>query len=154
MTERTVADIETIEALGTGGGDDLVYALSLAETQELPQPFHERLSTRIRSVVPQVVSRDPQEWGTYCITPLKLAPSPESIVVDLLWDDLHVHLDYQVDRQTAAGTWDPVWSWGDSYPKAWEQAKLEWRGHLTLEALTTLRAFGRLEDYADGPGSI
>jgi len=146
LTERTVADVETITPFGSGGGDDLAYALSLAETQGLPQPFKERLSARIRSVVPRVVSRDPGEWGTYCITPLKVAPSPESIVADLLWDDLGVQLDYQVDRQTPEGTWDPVWSWGDAYPEAWERAKLEWRGHLTLEALTTLRAFGRLED--------
>jgi hypothetical protein len=145
LTERTVADVETIAPLGSGGGDDLAYALILAQTQGLPQPFKERLSARIRSVVPQVVSRDPGEWGTYCITPLKVAPSPESIVADLLWDDLGVHLDYQIDQQTPEGTWDPVWSWGDAYPEAWEQAKREWRGHLTLEALTTLRAFGRLD---------
>jgi hypothetical protein len=145
LTERTVADVETIAPLGSGGGDDLAYALILAQTQGLPQPFKERLSARIRSVVPQVVSRDPGEWGTYCITPLKVAPSPESIVADLLWDDLGVHLDYQIDQQTPEGTWDPVWSWGDAYPAAWEQAKREWRGHLTLEALTTLRAFGRLD---------
>jgi hypothetical protein len=145
LTERTVADVETIAPLGSGGGDDLAYALILAQTQGLPQPFKERLSARIRSVVPQVVSRDPGEWGTYCITPLKVAPSPESIVADLLWDDLQVHLDYYIDQQTPEGTWDPVWSWGDAYPEAWEQAKREWRGHLTLEALTTLRAFGRLD---------
>jgi len=144
LTERTVADVETIETLGTGGGDDLVYALGLAETPELPESFQERLSARIRSVVPQAVSRDPGEWDTYCITPLKIAPSPASIVADLLDDALQVHLDYQVDQQTPAGTWDPVWSWADAYPAAWERAKREWRGHLTLETLTSLRAFGRL----------
>jgi hypothetical protein len=26
----------------------------------------------------------------------------------------------------------------------WEQARLEWRGHLTLETLTALCAFGRM----------
>ena len=145
LTERTVADVETIETLGTGGGDTLVYALSLAETQELPGPLQERLSARIRSVVPQAVSRDPGEWGTYCITPLKVAPSPASIVADLLGDALQMHLDYQIDQQTPAGTWDPVWSWGDAYPLAWEEARREWRGHLTLETLTSLRAFGRLK---------
>ena len=32
-----------------------------------------------------------------------------------------------------------------AYPEVWEQAKLEWRGHLTLEAVTQLDAFGRIE---------
>jgi hypothetical protein len=146
LTERTIADVETLETLGTGGGDTLVYALSLAQTPELPKSFQERLSARVRSVVPQAVSRDPREWGGYCITPLKIAPSPASIVADLLGDALQMHLDDQIDRQTPEGTWDPVWSWGDAYPAAWEEAKREWRGHLTLETLTTLRAFGRLEN--------
>jgi hypothetical protein len=146
VTERTVTDIEAIKALGTGGGDDLSYALSLAETEELPQNFRHRLIARIRAVIPTVVSRDPQEWDSYCISPLKLASSPHSIVADLLWDDLHVHLGYQIDHQTPEGTWDPVWTWGDFYPDVWEQAKHEWRGHLTLNTLITLRAFGRIEE--------
>jgi hypothetical protein len=145
VTEDTVSYIETVAALGTGGGDDLASALSLAETEALPRPFKERLVSRIRAVVPQVVNRRPQEWATYCITPLKVAPSPRSLVADLLWDDLQVQLDYEIEHQSAAGTWDPVWTWEDLYPEAWAQAKLEWRGHLTLEALTVLRAFGRVE---------
>jgi hypothetical protein len=30
------------------------------------------------------------------------------------------------------------------YPAVWPQARLEWRGEITLETLTTLRAFGRI----------
>jgi hypothetical protein len=149
LTQRTVACIETIEALGTGGGDDLAYALSLAGTEVLPYALKRRLLSRIRGVVPSAVSRNPKEWGSYCISPLKIAPSPQSPVADLLWDDLQAHLDYQIDHQTPEGTWDPVWSWGDFYPDVWEEAKLEWRGHLTLETLTALHAFGRIEAQAE-----
>ncbi len=148
VTENTVRDIEATESLGTGGGDDIVYALSLAETEELPPDFKRRLVKRVRTAVPAVVSRDPQEWDSYCITPLKVAPSPHSIVADLLWDDLQAHMDHQIDHQTPEGTWDPVWTWGEFYPEVWEQARIEWRGHLTLNTLTTLRAFGRIEEYA------
>jgi hypothetical protein len=100
---------------------------------------------RVRDVVPTAVTRDPRQWGSYCIRPLKLAPTPHSLVADLLWDDLQVNLDYEIDHQTAEGTWDPVWTWGDLYPDVWERAKLEWRGHLTLNMLTTLGAYGRIE---------
>jgi hypothetical protein len=146
VTEHTVVAIETLGADKFGGGGDaLCYALSLAETETLPQPVKERLIPRLRTLTLAVVSRDPQEWEGYCAPPLKVAPSPQSIVADLLWDDLQRHLDYQIDCQTPEGTWDPVWTWGDLYPDVWEQAKREWRGHLTLEALTVLHAFDRIE---------
>jgi hypothetical protein len=145
VTESTVACIETIEKFGTGGGDDLHYAITLAETTELPERFRARLAARIRSVTPNVVARDPQKWSSYCITPLKLAPSPRSLAADLLENVLPLNLDHQIEHQTAEGTWEPTWSWGNLYPDAWAQAKLEWRGSLTLDTLTTLRAFGRIE---------
>jgi hypothetical protein len=144
VTESTVACLETVEKLGTGGGDDIVYALSLAETEELPEHLTSRLVTRIRGVTPNVVSRDPQQWSSYCIAPLKLATSPRSIVADLLGEALQAHLDYQIEHQTPEGTWEPTWNWGKFYPEAWEQAKQEWRGSLTLDTLTTLRAFDRI----------
>ncbi len=56
-----------------------------------------------------------------------------------------MHLDYQIMHQTPEGPWDPDWSWGGSYPESWKQAKQEWRGQRTLETLTALRAFGRIE---------
>jgi hypothetical protein len=150
VTERTVADLETIEPLGSGGGDDLEYALRLADSEALPTRYRERLLVRLRAVVPQVVSRDPGEWDAYCITPLKLAPRPQSIAADLLEDELQMNLDYLIDHQSAEGTWDPVWDWGDTHPEAWQQAEREWRGVLTLEALTSLQAYGRIDE--EGPG--
>ena len=59
---------------------------------------------------------------------------------------MQLHLDYVIDHQTAEGTWEPVWTWGELYPEVWPQAKLEWRGEITLETLTTLQAFGRIEE--------
>lgn len=144
ITEITVRSIETIEPLGSGGGDDLVYALSLAQTEGLLEAQRDRLLARIRGVVPAAVSRDPAEWSGYCIAPLKIAPSPQSPVADLIWDEVQAHLDYQIEHQGPQGAWDPVWTWGDAYPEAWAEARLEWQGHLTLETLTALRAYGRM----------
>ena len=145
LTEQAVSAVETIEPLGTGGGDDLVYALRLAETAEVPQGFRDRLRARIRAVVPNVVARDPREWASYSILPLKVAPSPGSMVADLISDALEAHLDYQIEHQSPEGTWDPVWTWDDGYSEAWTEAEREWRGCLTLETLLALRAFGRIE---------
>lgn len=144
LTERTVADVETIDRLGTGGGDDLAYALSLAEEQALPEAYRQRLLRRLRAAVPGAVSRDPAEWHTYTIHPLKVIHSPSSPVADLVGEAIEADLDYQIEQQTAEGTWDPVWTWRDVYPDAWAQARHEWRGQLTLRTLTILRAFGRI----------
>jgi hypothetical protein len=146
VTEHTVAAVESLQTeLFGGGGDTLAYALSLAQARALPHALQERLVRRLRAVTPAVVCTDPQQWGGYCAKPLKVAGSPDSVIADLLWDDLQRQLDYEIDRQSEEGTWDPVWTWRDSYPEVWAQARQEWRGELTLRMLTTLRAFGRIE---------
>ena len=143
VTERTVSYIERVELLGEGGGSDLQYAISLAEARNLPQHYAKRLEARIREAIPTVVVRDSAQWDSYCITPLRIVPSPQSLGADLIPDDLQRHLDYQITHQTSEGTWDPAWSWEGTYPEGWPTAEREWRGHLTLDALTQLYAFGR-----------
>ena len=148
VTRRTVADVETIDRLGTGGGDDLAYALDLAAEKSVPAPYRERVLDRVRREVPRAVSRDPAQWHAYSLHPLKIVHAPDSPVADLIWDVIQLDLDYQIDHQSPEGTWDPVWTWSGNYPDAWQQACHEWRGHLTLETLTTLRAFGRIREEA------
>jgi hypothetical protein len=146
LTEHTVAALETIaDDAFAGGGDSLRYALRLVETKALPQSYRDRLIPRLYHLSRKFVSCDPQEWGGYVATPLKVAPTPGSLVADELRAGLEMCLDYQIDRQTPEGTWEPTWTWGDFYPDVWEQVKLEWRGELTLRTLTALRAFGRIE---------
>jgi hypothetical protein len=140
----TVAAIESAASLGTGGGDDLTYAIDLAEAEGLAPDLRQRLVERVRAVVPEVVSRDPQQWSSYCLPPLKVVHSPQSLVADLLEGALQLHLDYTIEHQTPEGTWDPTWTWGERYPEVWPQARIEWRGEITLETLTTLQAFGRI----------
>ena len=74
ITEETVRYIETVEILGDGGGSDLEYAINLAESENLPGNYAARLKTRIRKAIPEVVCRDPDQWNSYCITPLRVAP--------------------------------------------------------------------------------
>jgi len=146
LTEATVADIETANnAVFEGGGDALRYALTLAETDAVPKHYKDRILPRLRALADHVVCRAPEDWDTYCATPLKIAPTPDSVVADLLWDDLQRNLDYVIDHQKDEGAWEPTWTWGDAYPEAWQKARQEWRGHVTLETLTSLEAFGRID---------
>jgi hypothetical protein len=146
LTEHTVTMLETIaDDAFAGGGDSLRYALRLVETKSLPQSYRERLVPRLCRLSRKFVSCDPQEWGGYVATPLKVAPTPDALVADVLQDGLEEYLNYQIDHQTPEGTWEPTWTWGDFYPDVWEQTKREWRGARTLETLTALKAFGRIE---------
>jgi hypothetical protein len=145
VTEETVRYIENVKELGEGGGSDLEYAIHLAEAGNLSAHHAARLKDRIRKAIPAVVVRDPESWSSYGITPLRIAPLPTTTGADLIEEDLQRNLDYQIEQQAPDGAWDPTWSWFGNYPEVWEQARQEWRGCLTLDTLTSLHAFGRLE---------
>ena len=81
------------------------------------------------------------EPGTdsYGLTPLQLAPAPDAPGRFVFSDALiSAHLDDLCAHQQQDGGW----------PIAWEApgpgAAMDWRGMMTLEALTTLRAYGRI----------
>ncbi|HEX2905437.1 MAG TPA: hypothetical protein VHO69_01145, partial [Phototrophicaceae bacterium] len=145
LAETMVNDLEKLNKLDVGMGDETVSCLDFVETAGVPEAIRQKLLKRIRETVPGLVSCDPAAWGDYVPTPLKLAPLPTSPTADLVGEAVQVHLDYLIDQQAADGAWEPNWSWFGSYPEVWEQARAEWRGYLTVDALTTLRAHGRLE---------
>jgi hypothetical protein len=81
---------------------------------------------------------DPADPG-YGLTPLHMAPSPDSPWRRLFEDEtIEGHLDRVARDQQADGGW----------PVTWEApgiaSTMEWRGIETLRALHTLRAYGRL----------
>jgi hypothetical protein len=72
-------------------------------------------------------------------TPLNYAPRPDTLARRLFRDEvIETHLDALVAGQQEDGGW--TFNWLDWNPGT----TLEWRGWLTLEALSTFRAYGRL----------
>jgi hypothetical protein len=71
-------------------------------------------------------------------SPLAFAPRPQSLARRLFSDEvIEAHLDALAAAQQEDGGWPINWL-------AWNPAAaLEWRGAVTIEALTTLRAYGR-----------
>ncbi|HLY32451.1 MAG TPA: hypothetical protein VKQ36_15610, partial [Ktedonobacterales bacterium] len=71
-------------------------------------------------------------------TPLNYAPTPQSMARRLFSDEvIESHLDALAAGQQEDGGWQFNWpAWNPS-------AALAWRGVVTLEALTILRAYGR-----------
>ena len=81
---------------------------------------------------------DPADAG-YGLTPLTLCPSPASLARPFFAADLfEAHLDALAARQQDDGGW-PI-----SFEPPSPAAGFEWRGRWTLDALATLRAWGRL----------
>ncbi|HXZ86660.1 MAG TPA: hypothetical protein VEI82_14345 [Myxococcota bacterium] len=118
------------------GADTLVYAASVEDSA---------LRARLRELARASVSRDPAEWSRYVAKPLKLAPLPDSPLVECLAAELPANLDWEIEHQCPDGSWLPSWDWQGQFPADWEVARREWQGEITLRTLRSLRAFGRIE---------
>ena len=123
---------------------DLLCILRLAETPTVPAAVRDQAAACLRRAVPLVVERDPKAWTGYGLQPLMLAPRVDSLVAPLLSDAVSANLDFLVERQGDDGAWAPNWSWADLFPEDWPLAEREWKGVLTMQALLTLRSYGRL----------
>ena len=139
-------------------------ALALSNLASLPDDMemhvlmcflrmHDRLDTDRKRVVADklsaatqaVVTTDPSAWGSYHASPILFAPEPDSLAADQLRPAIESYLDHLIATQAEDGSWGPFWAWGEQYQHAWEVAKRQWAGHLTLTNLRALRAYGRLE---------
>jgi len=124
---------------------DLLCYIRLWETPNLPEDTKSRLLQKLKRIVDNTVERKPEAWRNYGLPPLTVIASPESPFADSFRAEIQQNLDFLMENQSEEGTWGPNWSWGDQWPQAWEQAKRDWTGYLTLENLRKLRTFGRIE---------
>jgi hypothetical protein len=84
-----------------------------------------------------LVELDPEATG-YVRKPLDWAPTPKSWCRRLFDDQIiAAHLDALISRQQSDGGWTISW------PPVSPLVELEWRGFVTVEALKTLRGYGR-----------
>ena len=94
---------------------------------------------RVRDALAAPVALDPHAEGEQHF-PLDFAPTPHGFGRRLFSADvIDAHLDALIDAQAADGGWDVnflIWT---------PITRPEWRGHVTVERLRTLRAYGRLK---------
>jgi hypothetical protein len=110
----------------------LAYAPERDRAEKLAAAVVDRLATA------PMFHLDPDSPG-YGLTPLHIAPSPDAPWRSLFSDaQIEGHLDHLAASQEADGGW----------PVAWEPpsaaSALAWRGIITLQALRTLTAYGRM----------
>jgi hypothetical protein len=124
---------------------DLLCYIRLWQTQNLPAPTKAALFEKLKRIVNNTVERVPEQWRHYGMPPLAVIDSPTSPLKAGFEDLFPLNLDFIIASQDDAGMWLPNWSWGDQWHDAWEQAKRDWAGWITLENLRRLRAFDSLE---------
>lgn len=125
---------------------DLQCYLYLADAPQLPADVKKMILPKLRRAVRAVVTTDSSQWSSYSVKPLTLCSHPESFVYQEIGDAVTANLDYEIKAQGADGSWTPNWSWADYNPEGWSEARREWTGHLTVEALITLKNFSRIEE--------
>lgn len=124
---------------------DLLCVVELVDEPALPAQYRTPLTERARTLAADLIKPDPASWAEYGGMPLTAAPRPDSLLAPDYRAALDQNLDYLIAQQQPDGSWVPNWSWGDSYPDAWDAARRAWIGYLILENLRTLRAYGRIE---------
>ena len=108
--------------------------------ERLPSGTSEALFEKLARELPTAIcyNADAPVSG-YGLTPLAFAPSPDSFCRRLFSEaQLEAHLDDLAAAQAEDGGWPISWD-----PPS-EMARWEWRSILTVNALSTLRAWGRI----------
>ncbi len=108
-----------------------------------PAEWQERLLPDLRRTIAGTINTDPTVWRTtYVPTPLLVVESPADAWYDLLADAVDAQCTQLIETLSNDGCIQPTWQWGQ-YPAQWQIAQRHWTGKLTVEALLTLRRFGR-----------
>jgi len=140
VAEDAVRAVETREL----DMHELEASLALLEAPGLAVGSRARVRAACEEAATRLVETDPEAWWGYALQPVRVAPRPDSPLHHLFADVVHANLDVLIERQGEDGAWSPPWRW-DAFPEAWAEARREWQGVLTLEALESLRAYGRIE---------
>ena len=114
---------------------DLLCYARLVGTSSLPDKARQTLLERVVQAASKTMGKDAGQWAEYCLEPIEIVSSPDSLFASEFGDLMERYLDYAVDRQGDDGAWPLSWSWpGDE----WENAEREWKGILTMRMLLTL----------------
>jgi hypothetical protein len=145
VAAASVAATERLRSLGDEiEAHELLCWLRLAE--RAAEPLRTEILEKARAAALRVVTFDRDAWDGYVPGPLWVAPAPDAPLFDLVAEHVDAHLDHLVAAQQDDGSWGPTWSWGAD--PDWPEAERLWHSPLTVQALETLEAYGRIDGYA------
>lgn len=136
------------ETIGAHSGPmemhDAICCARLAATRTLPVDQRATLIAKLTPILHAAVEQDPAQWAGYGLRPLHVAPEPGMPFAAEFAPAIQANLNFLIAEQGDDGAWSPAWSWGGPFDAAWPVAKVAWQGILTLAALRSLAAWGRL----------
>lgn len=142
LVDLAVARLPAADA-GLSHNDALCY-VALWESEHLPDGDRERLSAAL-PLIRAAIEGDAGKWGDYSLQPLEVVPEPSARLQSIVDPALVArNLDYWIDQQLPDGTWPVTWSWAFIDGPAWAQAERDWKGHIAVHRLKTLRDYGRI----------
>ena len=118
--------------------------LGLIEGEKLPELQRNQILQKLHRAVPRHIKRNTEEWTIHGFSPINLALSPDAPLARIIDAKLlNDNLDYDIESQLPDGTWALDWLWGNE--TQWAQVEREWKAHLAISKLQSLRAYGRIE---------
>ncbi len=120
--------------------------LGLMNTKGLPEHHKKKLKDRLSQVIPKQISSNPESWTMMSVSPLNMAQSPDAPMASFIDPKLiQSNLDLDIESQLPDGTWALDWSWEVDDPINWKIAEKEWKGHLAIGKLKTLKAYKKIQ---------
>ncbi|GGM07934.1 hypothetical protein [Deinococcus aerophilus] len=138
-----------LAGLEEGDANGHAAAAVFAGTSQIPDDHRLPVLEYLADVLPGRVQTIPEEFAQHGLNPLMVAPTPGHPLAHALEEPLSAALAHLIGAQAADGSWGPTWTWFGQFPETWPEAEAEWRSALTLDALLTLKAWGRLEQTSE-----
>ncbi len=136
LAERAVSYLEKLPSYESP--HEIYCFIRLFET--LSGEYRERMRKPLEKAVASLMCTDPSKWGSYLPRPLDLAAAPESGLFPPVAEYAGLNCRYLIDT-CEEGVWKPYWTWGGTYPKAWEESSRIWTAVLTTKNYLLLRNF-------------
>lgn len=125
---------------------DLYCYITLATSPNLPEQHRQTLTATLTHIAQTTVSTDAADFTKYQLLPLDIAPTPDALLASAVKRGaVDAQLDWLLDTQLEDGSWALPWSWDFVDKDAWAQAERDWKGHIAVNRLRTLAAYGRID---------
>ena len=145
LSDRVISHLSGLEKIEM---HELLCCLRLLRTETLPEDTRDQIRRKLTHLIDGTVACDPTQWEGYSLRPLQVVDDPGSLFMAGLEEAVAANLEYEISSQNEDGSWPLTWSWGNTFPDAWEKARREWSGIITMEKLLLLKRFSRIEGIA------
>jgi hypothetical protein len=112
---------------------DLLFA-----SPHLPSAL-DSLKDRYFDLARRTIPVNDRAWKGYTLTPLSIIDDPSHPLAEEFAGPIQRNLEYLRSQQTADGSWDPTWDWGDD--PEWAKVEKDVRSRVTARAIRLLQRF-------------